>query len=54
MKQIEIKEYRIEQPKIIGYLSNKSIKTRIAVFQSIGWFKRLMIKWCLGFEYEKN
>lgn len=54
MKQIKIKEYRIEQPKVFGHLIHEATKTKIAVYKPISWFKRFMIKWCFGFEYKKD
>ena len=40
---------KIERP--IGYLIHRPTKTQIAIFSHIGWFKRMMIKWCFGLEY---
>ena len=45
--------YRIEQPKVFGFLIHEETKTKIAVYKPIGWFKRAMIKWCFGLKYEK-
>lgn len=39
--------------KPIGYLVHKPTHSSIAVFTPIGWFKRLMIRWCFGLEYNK-
>lgn len=45
--------YRIEQPKVLGYFIHEATKSRIAVYKPIGKFKRLMIKWFFGLQYEK-
>lgn len=37
----------------IGWLEHKPTDTRIGVYKPIGWFKRLMLRWCFGFEYIK-
>lgn len=37
--------------KPIGWLEHKPTNTRLEIFQPIGWFKKLMLKWCFGFEY---
>lgn len=37
---------------IVGYLRHEPTHTKIAVYQHIGWFQRLMIRWCFGLEYE--
>ncbi len=37
---------------IVGYLHHKPTHNKIAVYQHIGWFQRLMIRWCFGLEYE--
>ncbi len=37
---------------IAGYLHHKPTHTKIAVYQHVGWFQRLMIRWCFGMEYE--
>ncbi len=41
-------------PKPIGYLEHKESKTRIPVFQHIGWFHRCMLRWCFGVKYNKE
>ena len=37
---------------VVGYLHHKPTHTNIAVYQHIGWFQRLMIRWCFGLKYE--
>ncbi len=39
--------------KPIGWLEHKPTNSRFAIFQPIGWFKKLMIKWCFGLEYKE-
>ena len=39
----------IQEP--IGFLYMHQIKLMIDVYEPIGWFKRLMLRWCLGLEY---
>lgn len=45
-------KYRIEQPKISGYLIHEATKSKIAVYKPVGKFKILMIKWCFGLKYK--
>lgn len=45
--------YRIELPKVLGYLIHEATKSRISVYKPISRFKRIMIRWCLGLKYEK-
>lgn len=42
----------IELPQPIGYLYADYAQKAIAVFEPIGWFKRLMLRWCFGLKYE--
>ena len=42
----------IELPEPIGYLYADYAQKAIAVFEPIGWFKRLMLRWCFGLKYE--
>ena len=37
----------------IGYFDYKPTHYRINVYDKIGWFKRVMIKFCFGLEYIK-
>ena len=46
-----IKPIELDEP--IGYLEQKSMKLSIAVYKPIGWFKRLMLKWCFGLKYNR-
>jgi hypothetical protein len=41
---------REEKPK--GALIHSPSHTKIFVYENIGWFKRLMLKWCFGLKYE--
>ena len=43
----------ISPPIAIGYLEHEPTKAQIAVYSKIGWFKRLMLKWCFGLKYVK-
>lgn len=43
----------IEIPNPIGFLVHKETKTRIAVYKSVNWFRKLMFKLCFGLIYEK-
>lgn len=43
----------IKPQKIVGYLRHEPTHTYIGVFKPIGWFKRLMIRWCFGLEYKE-
>lgn len=40
--------------KPIGWLEHKPTATLISVVEPIGWFKKLMLKWCFGLEYKKK
>lgn len=40
-------------PKRIAYLIHPPTGYNVAVYEPIGWFKRMMIKWCFGLKYEK-
>jgi hypothetical protein len=40
--------------KPIGWLEHEPTNSRFAIFQSIGWFKKLMLKWCFGLEYRER
>lgn len=44
----------MDDPKPIGYLEHEPTKTRICVFESINWFRRLMMRWCFGIKYIKK
>lgn len=39
---------KVKEP--IGYLVNENIKTKIPIYEPIGWF-RTLIWWALGFRY---
>ena len=43
--------HKIAIPEPIGFLYMHHIKLMIDVYEPIGWFKRLMLRWCLGLEY---
>lgn len=45
--------HKIKVTEIIGYLEHKPSKLSIAVYEPIGWFKRMMLRLCFGFEYHK-
>ena len=40
--------------KPIGWLEHKPTNSRFTIFQPIGWFKKLRLKWCFGFEYKEE
>lgn len=40
-------------PKPIATLEHKPTMASISVYEPIGRFKRLMLKWCFGLEYRK-
>lgn len=40
--------------KKVGLLIHRPTHTQIVVFEPIGWFKRMMIRWCFGLEYRKE
>lgn len=46
--------FRIEQPKVFGFLIHEATNTKIAVYKPIGWFKLFMIKLCFGLKYENS
>lgn len=48
-----MKEFFIEQPRVVARLVHESTKSVFLVYKPINWFQRLMIKWCFGFKYEK-
>lgn len=53
--QYEIsKACKIQIPEVYGYLTHEPTKTKIAVYNPIGKFKRFMINWCFGLKYEKD
>ena len=41
-------------PKPIGYLEHEETMTRMPVFKRIGWFRRCMLRWCIGVKYTKE
>ena len=41
-------------PTPIGYLELEEAMTRLPVFKRIGWFRRLMLRWCFGLKYIKE
>ncbi len=45
---------RIIVPVPIGYLRHEPTKVYIHVYQPIGRFKRLMLRWCFGLRYVKR
>lgn len=46
--------WNIAEEKPIAYLVHEPTRCLVGVYKPIGWFKRLMLKWCLGLEYKKN
>lgn len=52
MQQIGGTEITVPQP--IGQLKCDYAQASIAVFEPIGWFKRLMLRWCFGLRYESE
>ena len=38
-------------PQPIGHLHCDYAQVAITVYEPIGWFKRLMLRWCFGLEY---
>ena len=57
-KQLTASEHmnvpKIEVPMPIGYLELEAAMFRIEVYKPIGWFKRFMLRWCLGLKYHKE
>lgn len=45
---------KIAVPTPIDYLEHEPTKAQISVYSKIGWFKRLMLKWCFGLRYVKR
>lgn len=45
--------YRISAPKYVAQLRHEPTRTNIYIYESIGWFKRLMLNWCFGLKYRK-
>lgn len=43
----------IPAPTPIGHLKHEPTGAQISVYSKIGWFKRLMLKWCFGLKYVK-
>lgn len=37
----------------VAYLYCPYLRVEISVYEPIGWFKRLMLRWCFGLEYCK-
>lgn len=45
---------RIAVPSVYGHLEHEPTKVRFSVYSKIGWFKRLMLRWCFGLRYVKH
>lgn len=45
---------RIAVPTVYGHLEHEPTKHLISVYSKIGWFKRLMLRWCFGLRYVKH
>lgn len=45
--------HKIKATKPIGYIEHKPTHTNISVYETIGWFKRMMLRLCFGLEYHK-
>ncbi len=45
---------RIIVTEPIGYLQHEPTKAYIHVYQPIGRFKRIMLRWCFGLRYVKR
>lgn len=56
--KLEVKEKcnsaRITVPTVYGHLKHDPTKYQISVYSRIGWFKRLMLRWCFGLRYVKH
>lgn len=50
----ECNSARIAVPTVYGHLEHEPTKYRISVYSKIGWFKRLMLRWCFGLRYVKE
>ena len=37
----------------VAYLYCPYLRVEISVYKPVGWFKRLMLRWCFGLEYRK-
>lgn len=37
----------------VAYLYCPYLRVEISVYEPVGWFKRLMLRWCFGLEYRK-
>lgn len=46
-------EYRLNMPKPIGRLIHEPTRHSLAVYKPISRFKRLMLRWCFGMQFEK-
>lgn len=51
---MDYEETTIKVVKPIGYIEHKPTKSRIGVYQPIGWFRRLMLRLCFGLKYHKE
>lgn len=45
---------KIAVPTVYGHLEHEPTKVRFSVYSKIGWFKRLMLRWCFGLRYVKH
>lgn len=48
-----IMEAIIKVEKPVAYIEHKATKSRIPVYIPISWFKRFMLRFCFGLEYNK-
>lgn len=46
-------EQKLASVKPIGRLEHKPTLSCIPVYYKIGWFRRLMLNWCLGLKYQE-
>lgn len=42
----------ISRPQPTGHLCCDYAQAKIAVYQPVGWLRRLMLRWCFGLRYE--
>ena len=43
----------IHVPKVYGALYHPYTQVSWSVYKPMGWFKRMILKWCFGLEYKK-
>lgn len=44
---------RVSEPKPIAQLEHTPTHANIAVYEPIGWFKRVMLNWCFGLKCKR-